>query len=62
MKEKKTKKVEQWQLRVRDIKKWDYWTSSQVYSSFDELFAASKDWLEANPTRIIQFYKSYRYE
>jgi hypothetical protein len=62
MKEKKSIKVEQWQLRVRDIKKWDYWTSSQVYSSFDELLAASKDWLQANPNRIIQFYRYYKYE
>lgn len=62
MEEKKIKKVEQWQLRVRDIKNWNWWDSSKVYSSFDELLAASKDWLEANPTRVIQFYKSYRYE
>lgn len=62
MKEKKSIKVEQWELRIRDIKKWDYWTSSQTYESFDELLAASKDWLQANPNRVILFYKYYKYK
>lgn len=44
-----------WSLRIRDRKDWKRWNRSKEYNSFEELLAASKDWLEQHPNEFIQF-------
>lgn len=44
-----------WRMAIRDKKDWARWQFSKEYDSLDELFEASKAWLQEHPGRVIQF-------
>lgn len=44
-----------WRLAVRDKKDWSRWSFSKEYDSLEAVMEASKDWIRANPGRVIQF-------
>lgn len=49
------KEMRAWRLAVRDKKDWSKWKFGKEYESLEAAMIAAKDWLEANPGRVIQF-------
>lgn len=53
--ETKTVAKQAWRMAVRDKKNWERWQFSKEYDTVDELYQASRAWIESNPGRVIQF-------